>query len=49
MIWLMQCVLMNDYEGNEIVNVGVGEDISIKDLAETIKKVIGFQVKSYLI
>ena len=37
------CVfLMNDYEGNEIVNVGVGEDISIKDLAETIKKVIGF-------
>ncbi|MFB5283670.1 GDP-L-fucose synthase family protein [Peribacillus sp. Hz7] len=37
------CVfLMNDYEGNEIVNVGVGEDISIKDLAETIKKVVGF-------
>ena len=38
------CVfLMNHYEGNEIVNVGVGEDISIKDLAETIKKVIGFE------
>ena len=28
------CVfLMNHYEGNEIVNLGVGEDISIKDLA----------------
>ncbi|MBI0577484.1 GDP-L-fucose synthase [Neobacillus cucumis] len=35
--------LMNHYEGNEIVNVGVGEDISIKALAETIKEVIGFE------
>jgi GDP-L-fucose synthase len=35
--------LMNHYEGNEIVNVGVGEDISIKNLAETIKQVIGFE------
>jgi GDP-L-fucose synthase len=35
--------LMDHYEGNEIVNVGVGEDISIKDLAETIKQVIGFE------
>ena len=38
------CVfLMNNYEGNEIVNIGVGEDISIKDIAEKIKKVIGFE------
>ncbi|WHY00347.1 GDP-L-fucose synthase [Neobacillus sp. DY30] len=35
--------LMNHYEGNEIVNVGVGEDISIKNLAETIKQVIGYE------
>ena len=35
--------LMNHYEGNEIVNVGVGEDISIKDLAGKIKMVIGFE------
>ena len=35
--------LMNHYEGNEIVNVGVGEDISIKDLAENIKLVVGFE------
>lgn len=38
------CVfLMNNYEGNEIVNVGVGEDISIKELAEKIKSIVGYQ------
>lgn len=35
--------LMNNYEGNEIVNVGVGEDIAIKDLALLIKDIVGFQ------
>ncbi|EMT45979.1 GDP-L-fucose synthase [Anoxybacillus flavithermus] len=35
--------LMNNYEGNEIVNVGVGEDISIKELAEKIKNIVGYQ------
>jgi GDP-L-fucose synthase len=34
--------LMNNYTGNEIVNIGVGEDIAIKQLAETIKEVVGF-------
>lgn len=34
--------LMNNYAGNEIVNIGVGEDIAIKELAETIKEVVGF-------
>ncbi len=38
------CVfLMNNYEGNEFVNVGVGEDIAIKDLALMIKDIVGFQ------
>ncbi|MGJ7035661.1 GDP-L-fucose synthase [Anoxybacillus eryuanensis] len=38
------CVfLMDNYEGNEIVNVGVGEDISIKELAEKIKSIVGYQ------
>lgn len=38
------CVfLMNNYEGNEIVNIGVGEDIPIKDLANLVKKVTGFE------
>ncbi len=38
------CVyLMNNYEGNEFVNIGVGEDISIKDVALKIKDVVGFE------
>ncbi|MEI5891486.1 GDP-L-fucose synthase [Bacillus cereus] len=37
------CVyLMNNYEGNEIVNIGVGEDLSIKELAEKVKAAVGF-------
>jgi GDP-L-fucose synthase len=35
--------LMNNYEGNEIVNVGVGEDIAIKDLAMLIKNIVGYE------
>ncbi|MEO2075925.1 MAG: GDP-L-fucose synthase [Bacillus sp. (in: firmicutes)] len=37
------CVyLINNYSGNEIVNIGVGEDLPIKELAEKIKLVVGF-------
>lgn len=35
--------LMNTYKGNQFVNIGVGKDISIKELAEKISAVIGFQ------
>lgn len=35
--------LMNHYHGNQFVNVGVGKDISIKELAEKIQKVVGFE------
>ncbi|WP_025683039.1 GDP-L-fucose synthase [Paenibacillus maysiensis] len=35
--------LMNGYEGNEIVNIGVGEDISIRELAERVKEVVGYE------
>ncbi|MEK4731017.1 GDP-L-fucose synthase [Paenibacillus sp. FSL L8-0641] len=35
--------LMNNYEGNEIVNIGVGEDISIRELAEQVKNVVGYE------
>ncbi|UXH43191.1 GDP-L-fucose synthase [Rossellomorea vietnamensis] len=35
--------LMENYEGNEIVNIGVGEDIAIKELGEKIKAVVGFE------
>lgn len=37
------CVfLMENYEGNEFFNVGTGKEISIRELAEIIRKVIGF-------
>nr|WP_106784351.1 GDP-L-fucose synthase [Lysinibacillus timonensis] len=35
--------LMNHYNGNQFVNVGVGEDISIKEVAEKLKEVVGYQ------
>lgn len=34
--------LMQNYNENEIVNIGMGEDVSIKDLALLIKSVIGY-------
>lgn len=38
------CVfLMNNYNEEQFVNIGVGEDISIKDLALMIKEVIGYE------
>ena len=38
------CVfLMKNYYGNEIVNVGAGKDITIKELAEMVKEVIGYR------
>ena len=35
--------LMNTYNEPEIVNIGTGEDVTIKELAETIKDVVGFK------
>jgi len=38
------CVfLMENYEEDEPINVGVGHDISIKELAELIKEVVGYE------
>jgi GDP-L-fucose synthase len=34
--------LMQNYEGNEFVNIGSGREISIRELAETIKRVTGY-------
>jgi GDP-L-fucose synthase len=34
--------LMQNYNEEEIINVGVGKDISISDLAEKIKAIVGF-------
>ncbi|RXK87359.1 GDP-L-fucose synthase [Filimonas effusa] len=37
------CVyLMEKYNERELINIGTGEDLSIKELAETVKKIVGF-------
>ncbi|MEM5016272.1 GDP-L-fucose synthase [Metabacillus indicus] len=35
--------LMNNYEGNDIVNIGVGDDLPIGELAGKVKDVVGFE------
>lgn len=38
------CVfLMQNYDGEQHVNIGTGEEVSIRQLAETIKEVVGFE------
>jgi GDP-L-fucose synthase len=38
------CVfLMNNYSDGDIINIGTGEDVSIKELAEMVKKIVGFK------
>lgn len=39
--------LMMNYNGSEVVNIGTGVDITIKDLALTIKEVVGFEGEIY--
>jgi GDP-L-fucose synthase len=35
-------MLLEHYDGREIVNVGVGEDSTILELAENVKRAVGF-------
>lgn len=38
------CVfLMENYDGEQHVNIGTGEEVSIRELAETVKEVVGFE------
>jgi GDP-L-fucose synthase len=38
------CVyLMNHYDNGEIINVGTGEDVSIRDLAQLVSEVVGYK------
>jgi len=40
------CVyLMNNYSGNETVNAGTGKELTIRELAELVAKVVGYQGK----
>jgi len=35
--------LMNSYSGNETVNLGTGKEVSIMELAQTVKKIVGYE------
>ncbi len=35
--------LMNNYDGDDIINVGVGKDLSVRKLAEMVGEVVGFE------
>lgn len=35
--------LMNSYDGAEILNIGVGEDLTIRELAELIGQIVGYE------
>ncbi|MFQ9521524.1 MAG: GDP-L-fucose synthase [Turicibacter sp.] len=35
--------LMENYDGEQHVNIGTGEEVSIRQLAETVKEVVGFE------
>lgn len=35
-------LVMEKHRGNELVNIGCGEDVSIKELAELVRGVVGF-------
>lgn len=35
--------LMKSYDSSEIINIGTGEDLTIKELAELIRKVVGYE------
>jgi len=37
--------LMNNYDESEIINIGVGKDFTIRELAEATAKIVGFQGK----
>lgn len=40
------CVfLMENYDGEQHVNIGTGEEVSIRELAETVKEAVGFKGK----
>ena len=36
------CFVMENYEGGDLLNVGMGEDLSIAELAELVARVVGY-------
>ena len=40
---LRLCRRSFNYDGKQFVNIGVGEDVSIKELAESVKKAVSYK------
>lgn len=35
--------LINNYDSSEIINIGVGKDFSVREIAEMVKEIVGFE------
>jgi nucleoside-diphosphate-sugar epimerase len=35
--------VMANYDGDQLLNVGVGEDVTIRELAELVQRVVGYR------
>ena len=35
--------VIENYKGHEFLNVGTGEDVTIKELSQTIKEIVGYE------
>jgi GDP-L-fucose synthase len=36
-------IVVNNYNDEETINIGTGQDLSIKEIAELVKEIIGFR------
>jgi GDP-L-fucose synthase len=41
--------LMVNYNEEQLINIGTGQDLTIADLATPIKDIVGFKARSFLI
>jgi GDP-L-fucose synthase len=48
MIWHRLCICIRKQPPDYLYNVGTGEDLTIKQLAETIQKITGHQGRNHL-
>jgi len=37
------CLLVDNYDSDQIINIGTGEDVTIKELAELVQSVVGYE------
>ena len=39
----LQQFLLENYDGEQHVNIGTGKEVTIKELAETVRRTVGFE------